>query len=147
MFGEEDIREYIANTDFTTDTIAIGHNMAEFDALFLAWRLNFKPALWADTLAMARQRYGTVCGLSLAKLVSHLLIGEKDRSALYQTKGKKLADFTDEERERMTDYNIKDSRLCLDLFLTLMEKKDCSKVDLVIIDQTIRMLVRFPSRA
>ena len=50
---------------------------------------------------MARPIHAKDVGLSLAKLVEHYNIGVKDQSALVATKGKRLADFTEQEVAEM----------------------------------------------
>ena len=57
---------------------------------------------------MARPIHAKDVGLSLAKLVSHYGLGEKDNFALLQTKGRHLCDFTEQEIADMGTYNKKD---------------------------------------
>ena len=100
VFGEHKIREVIDSIDWS-DAYVIGHNMSGFDSMILAWRLGVKPKLWGCTLAMARPIHAKTIGNSLEKLVQHYGIGVKDKTALVNTKGKRLEDFTADELEAM----------------------------------------------
>jgi DNA polymerase I-like protein with 3'-5' exonuclease and polymerase domains len=88
---------------------------------------------------MARPIHSKTTGNSLAKLVAHYELGEKDNTALLNTKGKHLADFTAEEIEAMRQYNCDDTDQCYGLFNILI--KHYNAVELWQIDATIRMLV------
>jgi hypothetical protein len=124
----------------------IGHNMSGFDALIAAWRFGIKPAMWGCTFAMARSKYSANVGGSLAKLVEHFrpqleamgISGVKDNSALVNTKGKHLKDFTADEIKAMKVYNKTDTEQCRGLF-KLMAKEFPAK-ELLQVDQTTRML-------
>jgi DNA polymerase len=113
--------------------------MSGFDAMILSWRLGIKPKLWGCTLAMARPIHAKDVGLSLAKLVEHYKIGIKDQSALVATKGKRLADFTEQEVAEMQKYNADDVDQCYALLLRLIKRTRKDEVRLI--DMTIRMLV------
>lgn len=138
VMGEDNIKRICATTDWS-DKYVIAHNNEGFDSMVLAWRLGVRPAMWGCTLAMARPHFAKTVGLSLAKLVEHFGLGVKDASALINTKGRHLKDFTPEEIEAMKKYNATDTEQCRDLFqiLLAMTPKD----ELRIIDRTIRMLV------
>lgn len=138
IFGEENVKEYCAKVDWSQYWV-VGHNLSGFDAMILSWRLNVKPKLWGCTLAMARPIHAKDVGLSLAKLVSHYGLGEKDNSALIQTKGKHLCDFTDAEIESMSVYNKADVEQCYGLLKKLIPQSKKDEVKLI--DMTIRMLV------
>lgn len=146
-FGEPDIRAAIKNFDWS-DKMVIAHNMSGFDAMILAWRFGVKPRMWGDTMCMARPRFAKTTtvidgkprdGVSLGKLVKEFGIGTKDQSALHNTKGKNLKDFTPDEVEAMRAYNAADVDQCWELFKKL--HKFTSKEELRLIDMTIRMLV------
>ena len=118
VFGESNIRALVNAVNWS-DTFVIGHNMSAFDALVLAWRLDVHPKMWGCTLAMARPIHAKTTGLSLAKLVEHYGIGKKDNTALVDTRGKKLKDFTPAERAAMGKYNKEDTSQCFKLFKKL----------------------------
>lgn len=137
-FGEDNIRHVFSKID-PSDKLAIAHNMSMFDAMILAWRLGWQPRVWGCTLAMARPLHGRTIGLSLATLVKHHGIGIKDNSALVNTKGKHLADFTPAEIEAMRVYNRDDTEQCHALFKKL--RPHTSNREMWTIDSNIRMLV------
>lgn len=138
IFGEDKIKAALSKIDFT-NTLVIGHNLSGFDSMILAWRLGVKPKLWGCTLAMARPIHEITVGKSLAKLVEHYGIGIKDNSALLNTKGRHLADFTPEEVDAMRTYNKADAEQCYALFQKL--KPHYTAKELWHIDASIRQLV------
>jgi len=137
-FGEQQVRDVCDSVDWSEYWL-VGHNMSGFDAMILSWRLGIKPKLWGCTLAMARPIHAKDVGLSLAKLVEHYNIGVKDQSALVATKGKRLADFTEQEVAEMQKYNADDVDQCYALLSRLIKRTRKDEVRLI--DMTIRMLV------
>ena len=137
-FGEQQVRDVCDSVDWSEYWL-VGHNMSGFDAMILSWRLGIKPKLWGCTLAMARPIHAKDVGLSLAKLVEHYKLGVKDQSALVATKGKRLADFTEQEVAEMQKYNADDVDQCYALLLRLIKRTRKDEVRLI--DMTIRMLV------
>ena len=138
VFGEQEVRRGFQQRDWSNDLV-IAHNMSGFDAMILAWRFGIRPKMWGCTLAMSRPIHAKEAGGSLAALVKHYNIGVKDQSALINTKGKHLKDFTPEEIEAMRTYNAADVDQCWQLFKILY--KQTSKDEMKLIDMTIRMLV------
>lgn len=138
IFGEDNVKEYCANVDWSKYWV-VGHNLSGFDSMILAWRLDIKPALWGCTLAMARPFHAKDVGGSLAALVKHYNLGVKDNSALLQTKGRHLKDFSEQEIEDMREYNKADVDQCYGLLTRLIKKSKKSEIRLI--DMTIRMLV------
>lgn len=138
IFGEDLIRDHLEAQDWS-DVMLVAHNMSAFDAMIFAWRFKVQPKVWGCTLAMARSIHSKTTGNSLAKLVAHYNLGEKDNTALLNTKGKNLADFTREELWAMRKYNCDDTDQCYGLFNVLI--KHYNAAELWQIDATIRMLV------
>lgn len=144
-FGEEEIRKALATVAWDKG-MAIGHNMSGFDALILAWRFGITPKMWGCTLAMARSKYNADVGGSLSKLVAHFkpeleamgISGVKDQSALINTKGRHLKDFTKDEIKAMAVYNKDDTEQCCGLFKLLA--RDFPSKELLQVDLTTRML-------
>lgn len=136
-FGETDIRSALNDIDWSV-TAQLSHNVA-FDSLITSWRLGIKPAFWFDTLSMARPIHSITVGGSLGKLVAHYNLGVKDQTALMNTKGRHLCDFTQQEIKDMGEYNKADVDQCYALFHKL--KPHYSAKELWHIDATIRMLV------
>ena len=133
-----DVPALVAEHDFS-NAMLIGHNLSAFDSMILAWRLGIKPKMWGCTLAMARPIHNIDVGGSLAALVKHYGLGVKDNRVLLQTKGRHLADFTDQEKADMLRYNGEDVDQCYALFQVL--RKHYTAKELWHIDATIRMLV------
>jgi DNA polymerase I-like protein with 3'-5' exonuclease and polymerase domains len=138
IFGEDLIRDHLEAQDWS-DVMLVAHNMSAFDAMIFAWRFKIQPKAWGCTLAMARPIHSKTTGNSLAKLVAHYELGVKDNTALLNTKGKHLADFTREELWAMRKYNCDDTDQCYGLFNILI--KHYNAAELWQIDATIRMLV------
>lgn len=137
-FGEANVLNLLNSVNWD-DALVVAHNMSGFDAMILAWRFGIRPKMWGCTLAMARPIHGVTVGGSLSKLVTHYGIGVKDSTALVQTKGKHLKDFTPEEIKSMGVYNKADTDQCAALFHIL--KKHFNARELWHIDTSIRMLV------
>lgn len=138
VFGEDNVRYALKQIDWS-DKYLIAHNNEGFDSMISAWRLGIKPAMWGCTMAMARPHFAKTVGLALAKLVEHFGIGVKDNTALINTRGKHLKDFTPDEIRAMSKYNVADTDQCWQLFRIL--RGMTSKDELRVIDATIRMLV------
>lgn len=137
-FGEDNIAAALDEIDWSR-TLVIAHNMEGFDSMILAWRFGIRPQMYGCTLAMARPHHTKTVGLSLAKLVAHYELGVKDNTALINTRGRRLAQFSDDEKEAMRIYNKADTDQCAALFKILL--KLTPKDEMRIIDRTIRMLV------
>lgn len=137
-FGEAAVRKLLDAQQWD-DALVVGHNMSAFDAMLLAWRFGISPKAWGCTLAMARPIHSKTCGLSLGALVKHYGLGEKDNTALVNTKGKHLKDFTAQELADMEVYNRDDTEQCHGLFHQL--KVHYTSTEMWQIDATIRMLV------
>lgn len=139
LVGEDEMQRTCRKLDWSTKLV-IAHNNSGFDALIMAWRLGIRPAMWGCTLAMARPLHAKTVGLGLGKLVQHYGIGVKDNTALVQTRGKCLADFTPQELDALIRYNRDgDTEQCYALFHRL--KKHFTPAEMWHIDCNIRMMV------
>ena len=138
IFGEDNIKNVCSRIDWSNLWV-IAHNNEGFDSMICAWRLGIKPKMWGCTLAMARPIHAKSAGGSLAKLVAHYGLGVKDQTALVNTKGRHLKEFTPEEVTALGEYNKADVDQCYGLFKKLV--KGTPKEELLLIDMTIRMLV------
>jgi len=119
FFGEPAIRKALHSLDWSGKGLC-GHNLSGFDAYITAYRLGIRPRMYFCTLAMARPLHAKTTGLSLAKLVEHYGLGAKRNAVLLQTKGKRLADFTEQELRDMREYNRDDTEQCRGLFKKLL---------------------------
>lgn len=138
LWGEEAILAW-AKTMPWEDLAVIAHNGNGFDHMLLVWRLGAHPKLFCDTLAMARPFHAKDVGGSLKALVKHYGLGVKDATALHQTKGKHLVDFTTQEKADMGVYNRMDVDQTWGLFRKLAPLTPPGEMKLI--DMTARMLV------
>lgn len=138
-FGYDDIETALTELVPWDKAWVIAHNNSEFDAMVLRWRFNLKPKMWGCTLAMARPIHAKDVGGSLKALADYYGLERKGDLTAINTKGKKLADFTDDEMQQMRVYNDKDTRICAELFKILVKKTPSHELRLI--DMTIRMLV------
>ena len=145
VFGESEVKQKLDSIPWE-DKMLVAHNGSGFDHPLAAWRFGINPKMWGCTLAMARSRYNADVGGSLAKLVEHFrpeleamgIKGVKDSTALVNTKGKHLKDFTPAELDAMRVYNKDDTEQCRGLF-KIFSREFPSK-ELLQIDLTTRML-------
>lgn len=115
--------------------ICVAHNAA-FDMAIMSWRYGIKPKFIIDTMSMARPITGMTIGASLRALSEHFGIGHKG-TEVYNTKGKRLEDFTPEELARFGEYCRTDVQLTYDLLPHLM--KQSTPQEMFLIDMVIRM--------
>lgn len=140
FFGHGQVQEAFKRINKTVESsMLVAHNNAGFDAYISAFVLGLKPRMWGCTQAMARPIHAKTVGLSLAKLVAHYGIGVKNNAVLLQTKGKRLADFTEQELRDMETYNREDTDQCWALFNIL--KTHYTPAELWQIDALVRMRV------
>lgn len=140
IFGEEAIDEWVKSIDWS-DKMVIGHNMSGFDAMICAWRFGIQPKAWGCTMAMAKPIYAKTVGVSLRAVSSALGVGAKLSLEATNTKGKRLAEFTEEEIASMREYNAVDTDLCEAIFNKLVSKTP--RKEMKLIDMTTRMLVDY----
>lgn len=147
VFGEDDIKHALHRLNLEKG-LALGHNMSGFDSMILALRFGITPKMWGCTAAMARPKYSKTAvmvdgkfltGVSLKKLAVELDVGRKLNLEATNTKGKRLEDFTPQERRAMKEYNKVDTDLCYRIFKKLYH--DTPKQEMLLIDMTTRMLV------
>lgn len=128
------VAAFLRRHDFSKAAI-LCHNTF-FDGAILSWHLGIKPALWLDTLSMARPTHGVTAGGSLHKLTQHFNLGTKGTEVV-QAMGKRRQDFTPAEMDAYGRYCINDADLTYKLFNIL--KVGFPKSELALIDRTIRM--------
>lgn len=117
------------------DSMLLCHNTM-FDGAILAWFCKISPAMYLDTLCMARALHGVDAGGSLKVLAERYEIGEKGEEVIH-AKGKRLADFQPDELHRYGQYCINDVELTYKLFSKM--GKHFSQQEINLIDTTIRM--------
>jgi DNA polymerase len=127
----------------------LAHNTL-FDGAILSWHFDVRPAVWLDTLSMARGMF-SMRGNSLDALSKKYDIGEKGIEVV-NAMGLRRRDFTKEQFDRYADYCLKDVQLCYDLWHIMSEGwYDVENFDnrgtypieeLRLIDQHIRMFTQ-----
>jgi DNA polymerase I-like protein with 3'-5' exonuclease and polymerase domains len=117
------------------DSMLLCHNTM-FDGAILAWFCKISPAMYLDTLCMARALHGIDAGGSLKTLAERYEIGEKGEEVIH-AKGKRLADFSPEELHRYGQYCINDVELTHKLFSKM--GRHFSQQEIRLIDTTVRM--------
>jgi len=117
------------------DRIVVGHNI-KFDALILEQVYGIKPAVYLDTLGMARAVLGNqVQEYSLSALAQHFGLEAK---GTMKTDG--IRDLTQEQEKDLAEYCKHDVWLCREIFNRL--KPYFPDGQEAALDQTIKMFVR-----
>lgn len=132
--GEEAVHAELVLIDWQ-DAALLCHNTM-FDGAILAWRFGIRPAMYLDTLCMARALHGVNAGGSLAALAERYGIGKKGTEVVNAI-GKRYEDFSPEELARYGEYCVNDT----DLTFALLEKlgHGFPEDEATLIDMTIRM--------
>ena len=117
------------------EAILLCHN-TQFDGAILSFIFNIIPAIYLDTLGMARAKHGVDVGGSLAALVERYQLGKKGTEVV-DAKGKRVEDFTAEDLKQYGEYCKNDVELTYKLYNVL--EKDFPPNELKLIDITLRM--------
>lgn len=118
-----------------SSAVLLCHN-TQFDGAILSFVFNIIPAIYLDTLGMARAKHGVDVGGSLASLVERYNLGKKGTEVI-NAKGKRLENFFKEELEKYGEYCRNDVELTYKLYNEL--SKDFPTNELKLIDLTLRM--------
>ena len=111
-------KRWLAQINWSKAAILCHNTM--FDGAILAWKYGVKPALWLDTLSMARAIHGLEVGNSLSKMASYYSLGQKGTEVV-NAKGKHQVDFGAEELRAYGNYCKNDVALTYRLFYKLKE--------------------------
>lgn len=130
----KEVRRYLDSVDWATTAVLCHH--AHFDGGILSYRYGCHPAMFYDTLCMARAVNGPDAPASLAALVKHYGLGEKGTEVL-DAKNKKFIDFSPEQYYIYGIYCKNDVELTYKLFNKLGEGFPDSEYELI--DLTIKM--------
>ena len=131
----ENIAEEFAMLDWGNSAL-LCHNML-FDGAILAWKYKIVPAMYYDTLCMARAIHGVDSGNSLKALAEQYKLGVKGTEVI-EALGKRKQDFTTEQLAAYGLYCINDVDLTFKLFNTLLSDY-FPQDELDLIDMTLRM--------
>ena len=117
------------------EAILLCHN-TQFDGAILSFIFNIVPAIYLDTLGMARAKHGVDVGGSLAVLVERYQLGKKGTEVV-DAKGKRVEDFDPQDLKQYGEYCKNDVELTYKLYNVL--EKDFPPNELKLIDITLRM--------
>ena len=117
------------------EAILLCHN-TQFDGAILSFIFNIIPAIYLDTLGMARAKHGVDVGGSLASLVERYELGRKGTEVI-DAKGKRLEDFDADDLKQYGEYCKNDVELTYKLYNVLAQ--DFPANELKLIDITLRM--------
>jgi DNA polymerase len=118
-----------------SETILLCHN-TQFDGAILSFIFNIIPAIYLDTLGMARAKHGVDVGGSLAYLVERYNLGKKGTEVI-NAKGKRLEDFDKAELNQYGEYCKNDVELTYKLYNILSQGFPTNELKLI--DLTLRM--------
>ena len=130
----ESLRKWLWKFDWK-NSMVLAHNTL-FDGAILHWHFGITPAVFLDTLCMARAIHGVDAGGSLAKLATRYQVGEKG-TEVNDAIGKARLDFAPEDLVQYGEYCKNDVRLTYDLFNIM--SKGFPMEELKLIDMTLRM--------
>ena len=133
-YSGEEADDVLKSIDWS-QSVLLCHNTM-FDGAILSMIYNIHPAIYLDTLSMARAVNGVDVGGSLAFLAKYYDLGEKGHEVI-DAKGKRLEDFQEHELHRYGMYCKNDVELTYNLFNIL--SKDFPQKELELIDMTLRM--------
>ena len=130
----EEIFSYLKKFDWKNSALLCHNTM--FDGAVLNWFFKISPALYLDTLCMARAIHGVEAGGSLASLSSRYEIGQKG-TEVEDALSKKRSDFSEKELARYGEYCKNDVELTYKLYQILSKEFPLNEIKLI--DMTLRM--------
>jgi len=130
------IKRLLTHIDFS-DCAILCHNTM-FDGAILNWHYGINPKVWFDTMCMSRALHGVETSASLKAVAERYGVGVKGNE-VHNAKGKRRADFTDEETARYGEYAKNDVDLTYKLFRIMGSKFPRSELKLI--DLTLRMFI------
>jgi DNA polymerase len=117
------------------ESVLLCHN-TQFDGGILSFIFNIIPAIYLDTLGMARAKHGVDVGGSLAYLVEKYNLGTKGTEVI-EAKGKRVENFTAKDLLQYGEYCKNDVELTYKLFQVLVPEFPENEIKLI--DLTLRM--------
>lgn len=114
----KDAEAVFAATDWRGCAI-VAHNV-KFDGAILAWKYGVKPAMWIDTMGMAKAVFGSsMKAFHLSSLAEKFGLPPKGFLA---TDGKHVEDLTEAEKQDLVTYGLRDLEITEKAFNLLREK-------------------------
>tara|TARA_R100001086_G_scaffold2831_2_gene1958 strand:+ start:70 stop:1947 length:1878 start_codon:yes stop_codon:yes gene_type:complete len=135
----EDLKTYLGDNYDWGNAAVLAHNTL-FDGAILHWLFGIRCKLYFDTLSMARALHGVDTSASLKSLSEMYGIGQKGDEVI-KAEGKRRSDFSEQELAEYGDYCINDVELTHKLFSIFMNKRMFPKMELKVIDMTLRMFI------
>lgn len=135
--GHDEVARKLGSFDWTKCAF-LSHN-TRFDGAILAWRYGITPALYLDTLSMARATTHPVLGKSSLAAVSKYLGLPDKGDEVVKAMGKRLEDFTPDELTAYRAYCVRDNENCRLIFDRM--RKIFSDRELRTIDTVLRMYI------
>lgn len=133
----DEVGTLLGRIDWANSALLCHNTM--FDGGILGMVYNKIPALYLDTLSMARAIHGVDAGGSLAALVSRYGLGAKGTEVI-EAKGKRLQDFDEADLRQYGEYCKNDVELTYKLFGVLAPNFPETEVKLI--DLTLRMFTQ-----
>lgn len=136
--GHANVAARLARIDWSQAALLCQNT--RFDGAILFWHFGHLPALYMDTMAMARALLGPVTGkVSLKRIAAYLGLPPKGDDA-HKNRGRTLASFSHAELRTYADYCLHDNYLCRTIFDRL--RPVFPKSELAIIDWVVRLYVQ-----
>lgn len=138
--GKRAVNKVLGRIDWPSCKL-LAQNTA-FDGAILGWRYGHKPALYLDTLGMARPIHSAQRSCGLASLAKYYKLPDKG-TAVTNALGMRLEDFSPRELADYGDYCKHDVFLCREIFRRLMKEVPGGfpREELKIIDLLLRMYI------
>lgn len=130
----DEFRVWAASLDWSRCAFLAHHT--HFDGLIAAHHYGIRPAVWFDTLSIARALHRVGVGGSLKALLEKYGLGKKGDEVIVN-RGKHLRDFAPEEYARYGAYCCNDTDGAYNLFCAM--SRNFPDAELWAIDTTIRM--------
>lgn len=132
------IRDALGAIDWA-NTALLAHN-TRFDGAILSWHYGHTPALWLDTLSMARAvTHAWTGSSSLASVAKYLNLPAKG-DAVVRAMGRTRAGFSASELAEYADYCKHDTDLCREIF-DRFRGQEFPDAELRVIDLALRMFI------
>ena len=134
--NEPEFRDWTTKQDWSQTAVLCHH--AHFDGLILSHHYGVRPALWLDTLSMARALIGNHLSVSLESLAAHFGLAAK--TVPYdRMKGKQWAEMPPDLQRELADGCLHDCELTYNIFCRL--SNSFPHAEYALVDSTVRMFV------